>query len=209
MQLIHLDRPAYVASVASIVDLPSRRFAAQAQRWWDRHYSWKADGCVVLEDGQKGHVSYIFYKIDRYGDYLTVHNLFTPEATRRNGFAAALLDKIFEIAVDDGVRRVRFDSISASLDFYLDQGFVYWGMTGARDYCCDLPLPKTGLDGIRPMARDASLESLLGERSEAIYAKVCDQEKHLNDEQTKRYLGDTRKMGQHYLYRRLQNAMLE
>ena len=193
-RLIHLDRNAYKASVAKIADPRTRGFAKLSLEWWDRHFSWRVHGCVVLADETGGHLCYIFYKIDRYGEYLTIHNIFTPLALRRRGYAHALLKIVFDRAHDKHVRRFRLASVSQSLDFYLSLGFVYWGLNSVGDYYCDLPIPADGLEGVEAMVRRNDSSGLLGERFDSVYAKIYGNETRLETTEQQRYEADKRKM---------------
>jgi len=150
MPLYHLEllgRDAYIASTALIQDTESIRFANQSLAWWDRHFSWNTQGCVVLCDERNEHLCYLFSKIDRYSQYLTLYNLFTPLISQRKGYATQILRLILDQALEKHVRRITFTSISTSLDFYTLLGFIYWGINDIGDYYCNLPLPKNGLEG--------------------------------------------------------------
>lgn len=196
--LEHLDRPAYKRSTDAIVDTKSQRFANQSMQWWDRHFSWKAHGCVVLVDDDANHLCYIFYKIDRYYEYLTVHNILTPLKHRNNGYARELLGQIFVTANDQHVSRFRLSSVPQSLGFYMSLGFVYWGINSIRDYYCDLPMPKAGLGDLDSMVRRSDIRDLVGARLDVICNKVKGNECHLNLDQQTLYDNDVAHMGRHY-----------
>ena len=136
--VIDVNRNEYLESVAEIADARSRGFADMALRWWDRHYSWSAGGSVILTDERGRHLCYLFYKIDRYKEYLTIHNILTPLCHRRHGYALLLLHWVFEQALHEHVRRFKAVCVPQSLDFYLALGFCYWGLTSAKDYYCNL-----------------------------------------------------------------------
>lgn len=194
-RLQQLGREAYIASTSSITDPESRRFADQALAWWDRHFSWNAQGCDVLVDEDDAHLCYIFSKIDRYGEYLTVYNLFTPLYERRKGHAHELLGLIIARSLEHHVRRITFASVSASLDFYLDLGFVFWGINDIGDYYCDLPIPPNGLEEMAHMTLSSDLETLIGKKMAKIRAKVDGNEKNLSPSQSIRYTKDRIKLG--------------
>jgi len=196
----YLDRKAYQASVAEIADDSTRRFADMSMLWWDRHFSWKADGCAVLCNEEGAHLCYLFYKIDRYRDYITFHNLFTPLSRRRHGYARTLMEMVFLIAVTQRVKRFRITSISHSLDFYLTLGFVYWGVNSVGDYYCDLPVPAEGLDGLETMVQTSETSALIGTAGEAIHKKIDGNETRLDAGQTEIYENDVVKMGSSYLH---------
>jgi len=202
--LINLDRKAYIASIASIKDPKTIRFADQSLAWWDRHFSWKAQGCMVLCNEYNEHLCYLFSKIDRYSEYLTIYNLFTPLAQRHRGYARELLSLIITDALKHHVRRITFSSVSESLNFYSLLGFTYWGINDIGDYYCNLPLPKEGLEGIGNMVQENSTEALIGDNIEKIYSKVHGNESHLSPERMILHNQDIDKLGESYLYDELQ-----
>lgn len=202
--LEHLGRDAYIASIAAITDPKSSRFADMSLKWWDRHFSWQVQGCVVLADSRNEHLCYIFYKIDRYCEYMTIHNLFTPLSMRRNGYAQELLKMVFDLALIQHVRRFKLSCISRSLDFYLALGFVYWGVTNIGDYYCDLPMPAEGLDGLAAMIERSDTRFLLGNKFDAIYAKVEQNGVDLTSMQETTISDDKIKMQRHFMRTALQ-----
>lgn len=199
-----LGRDQYVASIALIQDAPSLRFADQSLAWWDRHFSWNAQGCYVLCDENNTHVCYLFSKIDRYAEYLTLYNLFTPLVHRRNGYATLMLKMILDTALKQHVKRITFSSISSSLDFYTVLGFIYWGINEIGDYYCNLPLPKEGLEGIVSMTQKSDIEQLIGKHIDTIFTKIDGNEDRLSAEQILLYEADIVKLGAHYAHNRLQ-----
>lgn len=190
-----IGRDEYIASIRLFQDSESCRFANQALAWWDRHFSWRAQGCDVLVGPSDEPLSYIFSKVDRYSEYLTVYNLFTPLGKQRNGYAHELLRLTMENARERHVRRITFSSVSASLDFYLDMGFIFWGINDIGDYHCDLPIPKEGLAGMEKMTKNGDLKILIGQQIEKIYAKVSNNEIRLTPPQLLRYKKDRLKLG--------------
>jgi len=198
-KLIHLDRDAYLQSIATITDPKSLGFAEMSLRWWDRHFSWIQHGCVVLTDLHSNHLCYIFYKIDRYGQYLTIHNLFTPKQWRRHGYAKELLSEIFKQAAAKHVRRFRSTCVPQSLEFYLSIGFAYWGTNTEKDYYCDLPIPKDGLQGLTHMVEQSNVDELIGRNEAIIRKKVCGHANVMDENSTDYYKNDLDKMGDRYL----------
>ena len=197
--LEHLDREAYIASVATIQDPRSAGFARQALAWWDRNFSWKVHGCVALTDEAGDHLSYIFYKIDRYRRYMVIHNLFTPLAARRKGYAQLLLKMVFAMAAEREVGRFKLSSVSQSLDFYLSLGFSYWGLTGNGDYYCDLPVPTEGLADLGDLVLRSDVRTLTGGRMETIYEKIRGNVAGLSEEQRPLFEKDRRKLGERFM----------
>lgn len=201
--LLNLNRKEYLDSISHIQDEKTRRFARMSMEWWDRHFSWNQHGCVVLLNEKDEHLSYIFYKIDRYNTYLTIHNIFTPLCERRNGYGYLLLKMIFDIAIKKDVSRFNLSSVSQSLDFYLCLGFIYWGLNTQKDYYCDMPIPKDGLDSLGTMVNDADISDLVGTSMNKIYTKVKNNTKEMDETQTLLYKNDKTKMGDSYLLKEL------
>lgn len=202
MSAYHLEslgRDAYIASIATIQDSQTLRFADQSLAWWDRHFSWNAQGCTVLCDEHHTHLCYLFSRIDRYGEYLTLYNLFTPLTLRRKGYATEILRLILGQALKKHVRRITFSSVSSSLDFYQLLGFIYWGVNDIGDYYCNLPLPKSGLDGIRGMIQESDIKTLIGSNLIKINDKIDGNERRLTPAQILIYEADILKLGKSYL----------
>jgi len=191
-----LSREEYLLSIDTIADPGSRRFADQALAWWDRHFSWKATGCNVLIDQEGTHLCYLFSKTDRYGEYLTIYNLLTPLIQRRKGYAHELLRLSIALALKNHVRRINFSSVSASLDFYISLGFIYWGINDIGDYYCDLPIPSNGLDGMEKMTRTTEIQLLAGKKLDKICQKVQGNEENLTAEQSIRLADDQAKLAE-------------
>lgn len=198
-----LDRDGYIASTALIQDSETLRFADQSLSWWDRHFSWNTQGCSVLCDEDNNHLCYLFFKIDRYGEYLTLYNLFTPLIEQRKGYATHMLHLIMKEAVERHVRRITFSSVSASLDFYHLLGFIYWGINDIGDYYCNLPLPKEGLDGMLSMTQNNDHEMMIGQNLAKIYAKVYGNESKLSPKQHLKLMADILKLGNSYAHENL------
>lgn len=206
MPLYHLQllgRDAYIASTALIQDAESIRFADQSLAWWDRHFSWNTQGCTVLCNERNEHLCYLFFKIDRYGQYLTLYNLFTPLISQRKGYATQILRLILDQALEKHVRRITFTSVSSSLDFYTLLGFIYWGINDIGDYYCNLPLPKNGLEGMIGMVQENDLATLIGSNMGKIYAKIEGNEQHLSPAQLLVYEADILKLGNNYVREKL------
>ncbi|MDD5159484.1 MAG: GNAT family N-acetyltransferase [Sulfuricurvum sp.] len=202
MPLYHIEslgRDAYITSIAKFQDRESIRFADQSLAWWDRHFSWNAQGCAVLCNERNEHLCYLFSKIDRYGEYITLYNLFTPLNSQRNGYATHMLRLILDQALEKHVRRITFSSVSASLDFYQILGFIYWGVNDIGDYYCNLPLPKSGLAGIIEMVQESDIKTLIGSNLAKINAKIDGNERHLSPTQSLIHKADILKLGKSYV----------
>lgn len=201
--LIRLNRQAYIDSTAKISDEKTLQFSKMSLQWWDSHFFWQRHGCMVLADDKENHLCYVFYKIDRYRQYLSIHNIFTPLIMRRKGYAHELLKMVFEVAVAEKVGRFRLTSISTSLDFYLSLGFIYWGINSVGDYYCDLPVPAKGLGGLQVMTDTLGNGALIGESLGNIFKKVQNSDTKLDPIQTRQYEEDKLKMNENYRFKSL------
>ena len=198
--LEYLNRDAYISSISSINDPKSLKFANMSLDWWDKQFKWQSEGCVALCDLDNIHLCYIFFTMDHYRMYLTIHNIFTPLSMRRKGYGYALLNEIFNIAIKKNVKRFKLTSISKSLDFYLPLGFIYWGVNSVGDYYCDLPIPIKGLSSLDIMVTQADTATLLGKNMDKIYNKVNGNDLKLNERQLQTYESDKLKMGKRYMH---------
>ncbi len=198
-----LNRDAYLDSISHVKDDKSVRFATLALNWWDRHFSWKVHGCVILANDKQEHLSYIFYKIDRYDEYITIHNIFTPLEFRRKGYGYRLLRLVFQLAEEKNVSRFRITCVPQSLDFYMTMGFVYWGINSQGDYYCDLPLPKGGIDQVSEMVQETTPKKLAGKHLNTIISKVKGNIEKLDDIQTMDHKKHAQKLSDSYLYKEL------
>lgn len=204
--LCFLGRQEYIDSISLIHDEKTQRFADQSLAWWDRHASWKVHRCAVLCDEENNHLCYLFSRIDRYGEYITLYNLFTPLLHRRHGYATVLLQRILSSAVEKHVRRITFSSISGSLDFYMALGFIYWGINKIGDYYCNLPLPSGGLNAIAHMSATASTDVLIGNSRLLIHSKVDGNEIYLSPEQNITYKADKIRLGKYFAKKRFEDS---
>lgn len=200
--LEYLNRENYIESIKTIEDKPTSNFATMSLKWWDKKFGWYAKGCVTLNSEQNTPLAYLFYKIDRYDNYLTIHNIFTPYSKRRHGYAQALMLLVFQLAAAQKVKRFRLTCVSNSLDFYLTLGFVYWGVNSVGDFYCDLPLPKEGLAGVIPMIATLSTRELIGKSLEIIYNKTYNNDTNLTKKQTLTYNNDLIKLDANYLQKK-------
>ena len=201
--LKYLNRKTYMTSMETIKDPRTLKFATMSLEWWDKEFGWYTKGCIALCDESNTHLSYIFFKIDKHNEYITVHNIFTQLSMRRNGYAHELLKMVFTFALSLHVKRFKLTSISNSLDFYLSMGFIYWGVNSAGDYYCDLPMPFDGLDGVAFMTLNSDALTLIGKKLEKIHTKVINNHLHLSDFQDVIYKNDLMKMGKSYMLEKL------
>jgi len=203
METITLNHRQYMESIGHIADNATHRFALQAENWWNRHFSWNKDGCRVLTDEKGEHLAYLFYKVDRYRDYLTIHNLFTPQCHRENGYAYNMLETLFLQQADEGVLRFKMNCTPQALDFYKKMSLIYWGVDEIGNYHCDLPLPQDGIAGIYTMIRTESDAALLGKRAESIYEKVKENGSAFDETAVKNFESDKKRLGNAYRHETL------
>jgi len=196
--LEYLSREEYISSTAKIEDRRSIKFADMSLKWWDKKFGWYEKGCVVLCSDKNVHLTYLFYKIDRYNNYLTIHNIFTQENKRRHGYAKMLMLLVFKLALTQKVKRFRLTCISNSLDFYLSLGFIYWGVNSVGDFYCDLPLPLTGLKGVPKMIEDLSTQELIGKSFDIISKKTSNYSENLTAVQKMQYDNDVIRLNVNY-----------
>lgn len=197
--LEHLSRDAYISSISTINDPKSIKFAKTSLAWWDERFQWQSEGCIALSDSNNIHLCYIFFTIDRYRMYLTIHNIFTPLSMRRKGYAFALLNEIFDLAIEKDMQRFKLNSTSTSLDFYLALGFVYWGLNSVGAYYCDLPIPNKGFSALDAMVIQADTATLLGKNMDKIYDNINGNILRLDAIQLETYESDKIKMGKRYM----------
>jgi len=197
-QLHNLNRNEYIASIEAIEDERTLRFANMCLLWWDKQYLWPKQDCIVLKNEEGEELCYVFYHVDRYREYMTIHNIFTPMQQRRKGHAHTLIKMIFDLAAKENVSRFRLTSISNSLDFYLSLGLIYWGVNSVGDYYCDLPVPREGLDSLVTMIEGLETSALIGKSQAIIQKKIGGNMEKLTPEQTLICQGDMIKMGEHY-----------
>jgi len=198
--LEYLSRDAYISSISTINDPKSLKFANMSLYWWDERCKWKSEGCVTLCDSDNNHLCYIFFTMDHYRMNMIIHNIFTPLAMQRKGYAYELLNGIFNIAIEKNITRFKLSSISTALDFYLALGFVYWGLNSVGDYYCDLPIPIEGLSTLNAMVIQADTATLLGKNMDKIYDNVKGNSLKLNATQLLTYESDKLKMGKRYMH---------
>lgn len=207
MHTITLDHDQYMESIADIADDATHRFALQAESWWNRHFSWKKDGCRVLMNESGEHLAYLFYKVDRYHEYMTLHNLFTPDIHRNRGYAFNMLETLFQIQADQGVKRFHMNCTPQALGFYAKLALVYWGVDTTGNYHCDLPLPENGVAGIDAMVKESSNCELLGEKAQKIYQKVQDNGEHFETEKSRRFEADKKMLEEAYRHEALKELI--
>jgi len=201
MKTILLSRNDYIDSIDTINDPKSKHFGKKSLMWWDKHFNWKKDKCLVLTNEQDQHLAYLFGKSDRYLEYLTIHNLFTPLIYRQQGYAKELLSKQFEMSILKNVKRFKLCAVPQALKFYDKLGFIYWGINIAGDYYCDLPIPQSGLTGLDSMINNSSNEELIGNKIQIIQKRTRQNGDCLTDLETQQFTVDKMWLGKKYRHK--------
>jgi hypothetical protein len=172
MNVIELNRDEYLISVKKIADFKSLSFSKNALEWWDNYYSWEKFPPLCLINAKNKHVCYLFYSISKDNEYLTIHNLLTPNIHRSYGYAYILLKYLFNQQSQNKIRRFKMNCVSSSLDFYNKLGLEYWGINELSQYYCDFKMPLLDISEIPQIVKDSKLSELSDERIMQIFEKL-------------------------------------
>jgi hypothetical protein len=172
MNVIELNRDEYLISVKKITDFKSLSFSKNALEWWDNYYSWEKFPPLCLVNTKNKHVCYLFYSISKDNEYLTIHNLLTPNTHRSHGYAYKLLKYLFSHLSGHEIRRFKMNCVSSSLDFYNKLGLEYWGINDLSKYYCDFKMPIKDISEIPQIVKDSKLSELSDERIMQIFEKL-------------------------------------
>ena len=172
MNVIELNRDEYLISVKKIADFKSLSFSKSALDWWDNYYSWEKFPPLCLINDKKKHVCYLFYTISKDNEYLTIHNLLTPNMHRSHGYAYQLLKYLFSHLSQNKIRRFKMNCVSSSLDFYNKLGLEYWGINDLSQYYCDFKMPISDISEIPQIVKDSKLSEISDERIMKIFEKL-------------------------------------
>ena len=153
MQIIKLNRKEYLESVINIEDFKTLNFSKKALEWWDDYYSWEKFPPLCLTYKNK-HVCYLFYNISKDNEYLTIHNLLTPNTHRSHGYAYQLLKHLFSHLSQNKIKRFKMNCVSSSLDFYNKLGLEYWGINDLSQYYCDFKMPIKDISEIPQIVKE-------------------------------------------------------
>ncbi|HHD72757.1 MAG TPA: GNAT family N-acetyltransferase [Epsilonproteobacteria bacterium] len=204
MKTILLSRSDYIDSISAISDPKSRRFGEKSLAWWDRHFNWKKDQCLALADKDEQPLTYLFGINDRYLQYLTIHNLFTPLVHRQQGYARELLSQQFAMSRLKNVKRFKLCAVPQALKFYDKLGFIYWGINTAGDYYCDLPLPQSGLDGVSAMVQSSTDKELIGNKIKTIQNRTRQNGERLTEMEKEQFDADKKWLGKKYRHKSIE-----
>lgn len=183
MHIIELTRDEFLESAQTIEDYDSLTFSKHCLDWWDSYFSWTKFPPLCLVDAQDEHVCYLFYNISKDNQYLTIHNLLTPKASRYNGYAKMLLSHLFEKVANLHIERFKMYCVSSSLLFYNTLGLEYWGVNDIGQYYCDYKMPEKNIDEIPQIVADASLDEIDDKTILAIYEKLKNNGAEFDDKQ--------------------------
>lgn len=172
MNVIELNRDEYLISVKKIADFKSLSFSKNALEWWDNYYSWEKFPPLCLINDKKKHVCYLFYSISKDNEYLTIHNLLTPNTHRSHGYAYQLLKHLFSHFSQNKIRRFKMNCVTSSLDFYNKLGLEYWGINDLSQYYCDFKMPLLDISEIPQIVKDSKLSEISDERIMQIFEKL-------------------------------------
>ena len=172
MKVIELNRDEYLISVKKIADFKSLSFSKSALEWWDNYYSWEKFPPLCLINDKKKHVCYLFYTISKDNEYLTIHNLLTPNKHRSFGYAYKLLKYLFSHFSGNKIRRFKMNCVSSSLDFYNKLGLKYWGINNLSQYYCDFKMPISDISEIPQIVKDSNLHEISDEKIMQIFEKL-------------------------------------
>ena len=171
MNVIELNREEYLESVKKIEDFKTLNFSKSALEWWDNYYSWEKFPPLCLSDKKK-HFCYLFYNISKDNEYLTIHNLLTPNKHRSFGYAYKLLKYLFSHFSGNKIRRFKMNCVSSSLDFYNKLGLEYWGINNLSQYYCDFKMPISDISEIPQIVKDSNLREISDEKIMQIFEKL-------------------------------------
>ena len=203
-QIVTLEKGALEASIAEINDTSTQNFGTQAVEWWDERFNWENNPCHVLSDDDGNHMAYLLYTLDASGDNLSIHYLFVPKNFRACGHARTMMEFALGKGVEAGAHRFNLSSVHSALAFYSRLGMVYWGINGAGQYYCDLPLPESGLAGVNKMVKSSSAEELAGSGWKKIFQKVQFGGERLSEEEWRHHQERKKDLGWRYQYKGLE-----
>ncbi len=198
-----LNREAYLASVTKMDHFESLKFAKQSLLWWDQYYSWTKSPCLCLEVNNKD-VCYLFYTISKNNRYLTIHNILTPFIFRFHGYAKELLAILFHTILNNNkVERLKMLCVSSSLEFYMNLGIDFWGVTASGQYYTEFPMPKDTIDEIPKLMQDEDLKSLTNSELQLIHQKLEENGTMFDQNETKIFTKSLLILGDRYRYEEL------
>ncbi|MGD9623798.1 MAG: GNAT family N-acetyltransferase [Arcobacter sp.] len=186
MNVIELNREEYLESVKKIEDFKTLNFSKSALEWWDNYYSWEKFPPLCLSDKKK-HFCYLFYNISKDNEYLTIHNIFTPNKYRAKGYAYQLLEYLFSHFSNQNIKRFKLNCVSSSLDFYNKLGLEYWGINELSQYYCDFKMPLLDIKEIPLIVKNSHLDEISDERILKIFDSLKDNGTTLDEKMSEKF----------------------
>lgn len=202
MQIIKLNRKEYLESVINIEDFKTLNFSKKALEWWDDYYSWEKFPPLCLTY-KNNHMCYLFYNISKDNEYLTIHNIFTPNKYRTKGHAYMLLGYLFNHLSKQNIKRFKMYCVSSSLDFYTKLGLEYWGVNNLSQYYCDFKMPKLSIKEIPQIVKDSSLDEINDERILLIFESLKNNGKEFDEKNSKSFESSKMKLKEKYHFESL------
>ena len=209
MKVIELNREEYLISVKKIADFKSLSFSKSALEWWDNYYSWENFPPLCLVNDKEKHVCYLFYTISKDNEYLTIHNLLTPNIHRSFGYAYKLLKYLFSHFSENKIRRFKMNCVSSSLDFYNKLGLEYWGINDLSQYYCDFKMPISDISEIPQIVKDSNLSEISDEKIMQIYEKLKNNGTQLEEKMINKFEESKEKLEGKYHFNLLLNRVDE
>lgn len=199
MSFVELSRDEYLHSVKRIGDFATLKFSKQALDWWDNYYSWENSPPLALNlDGINK--AYIFYTVSKMNRYLTIHNLFTPKAFRKQGMAYKLLNEVFALKSDENIDRFKMFCVSSSLGFYNSLGLNYWGVNSQNQYYCDFKMPKKSIREILGIVQKSSVNEFTQSEFDSIHKKLRLNGSEFDEKQTQIFKNSLELLGNRYMH---------
>lgn len=123
-------------------DKESLKFSKKSLEYHDFVYNnrepvWKKPVLATKVDGVITTV--LFYNFTRDKN-LTIINIVTPIAHRRNGYAKVLLSEACRLSHEQGGKRLRMWCEPPAVPFYNKMNMVYWGCNERKEHYCNMPL---------------------------------------------------------------------
>jgi len=202
-----LNREEYLFSVTQMDHFESLKFAKQSLVWWDEYYSWTKSPCLCLEDNGFD-VCYLFYTISKDNRYLTIHNILTPFIFRFNGYGKVLLSILIgKILFGTQIERIKMVCVSSSLEFYMNLGIDFWGVTKIGQYYTEFPMPKVDIKEIPNLMKNEHLTTLSTLELTTVYKKVQENGSSFNTKEKEIFCHSQLKLGVRYRYEELHNIL--
>lgn len=206
IKFVRYSRKEYLDSVMKISDYKTLKFSKVALEWWDNYYSWKNNAPLCLQDNNKD-VCYLFYSISKDNQYLKIHNIFTPKIYRNKRYAYKMLEHLFSIMINSGVKRFRLYSVSTSVSFYLKLGLKFWGVNELGQYYCDFKMPKKSILELKNIVKSEEINDIREKDLIKIFEKLKLNGSRFDEKQSCTHRNCLDLMGRNYMFEKLYKAI--